>query len=70
MPGSSLAVDRMSDAALWRRLRDELALLDPADVPFTRSGRVRRQGAYSNCLAITHELKMRGVQLGLLADSR
>lgn len=64
MPGR-LAVGRMTEEQLWRRLRGALALLDPQLVPITQAERRRRYGAYREATDIVRELKMRGHQLSL-----
>jgi len=65
MGGASLAVERMSDAGLWRRLKGTLAILDPQSHPINAAERARKHGAYREARAIVAELEMRGVQLEL-----
>lgn len=66
---SRLAIDRMSDGALWKRLRASLTLLDPKFVPITGGERQRVHGAFYDALACVRELEMRGVQLRLDVDT-
>ena len=60
-----LAVDRMSDAQLWKVLKGELVVLDPVNHPINAVERARRRGAYMNAWEIVRELETRGVQLQL-----
>lgn len=64
-----LAVSRMSVESLWTHLERAIRLLDPEVVPITAGERKRRHGAYREAVAISRELKTRGVQLSLFADA-
>jgi hypothetical protein len=71
MPGTKgrLAVERMTDRALYDRLQVAIICLEPGRISINVAEKLARRGAYNEAKDIVRELKLRGTQLSL-ADVR
>lgn len=62
VPGR-LAVDRMTERGLYKRLRECLVDLDPSRQLATKGERQRRAEAWMEARELVNEIELRGVQL-------